>query len=150
MPWPPSQHLQYQDLSTETIWQFSFECGLCHQEIETKTFPKEALEPETVRETYLQESLDVLLRFCPKCSEWVCREQCWEPIQCTCEGCCTSIAQMNFEPMSKEGAPQSTFLENDLKTGRLYSSILGTSCANCNATVSQNQINCPDCGQPLT
>jgi membrane protease subunit (stomatin/prohibitin family) len=91
---------------------------------------------------------------CPRCSEWVCRESCWNTKRGLCKQCAPDLGvEMSAAQASRsveEAWAHAAMAEEDKKLGKEYwrETIRG-SCPNCEAPLASNAKFCPECGAKL-
>ena len=91
---------------------------------------------------------------CPRCSAWMCREQCWNETKGLCKQCAPDLgvemaaaqADKSIEEVwahAKMSAEDKHLTEKDWREG------IVASCPNCGAPQETNAKFCPQCGQDL-
>ena len=177
----------YQDLSTDTGFQFEFRCGRCGVGIRTPFkasvvgTASEALEAaggllggifgraadvgETVRSASWEAAHDKAfkeameqakpkLAQCPRCSQWVCREKCWNTKRGLCKECAPDLGvEMSAAQASRsveEVWAHAAMAEEDKKLGEEHwRQTIRATCPECEAPLESNAKFCPECGAKL-
>lgn len=129
-----TRRVEQEQVAPQSI-RYRFFCDGCDDPFESEPRPPSLTENDE-REATLAD-LQGFFRFCPGCQGWVCRVQCWEPIQGMCEPCATQNTPLR-PAMSGEANP--------LQGGQLFSSILGTVCPQCKMVLHSEASSCPECG----
>ena len=127
------------DLSTTDVWQCRLYCEHCENAFTLPALVRDAGETTPCAEV-LEEMMaqrEIYFRHCPHCQQWVCRDDCWEPIQCLCTQCTEDPFQVKKRQQT----------DSPSQTDKHYSSILGEVCIHCDAIVSEGETLCPECGQ---
>jgi hypothetical protein len=127
---------QYENLSTEQFQQFRLYCDGCHDPVDSERIP---ISQNISLPQQLTEAVEQLLRQCPQCSQWVCRENCWEAIRCLCERCARPSVHAAEVQAHQGNAGQMP----------VYNSILGGVCPKCQMVLDAHMSVCPECGSPV-
>jgi ribosomal protein L32 len=92
---------------------------------------------------------------CPRCSQWVCKESCWNPDLGLCKGCApdeeAEFAAAQAEARISKGREviaETDYLSADDKK-RLKSETVVAKCPNCGAALATRARFCPECGQVI-
>lgn len=125
---------RFTDHSGDTYLQYEFFCDGCGE----GHLSKKVARPESVQDPFevMFAEVQSAFRFCPPCQQWVCRDRCWEAIQCMCEAC----AHTQFKAAEDSAPPHAH---------QSYSSILGMVCSKCKMVVDSQASTCPECGHKL-
>ena len=88
---------------------------------------------------------------CPRCSAWVCKDQCWSDKKGLCKNCAPDLGvEMAAAQASKsveEIWAHAAMAEEDKKLGKeVWREGIRATCPDCNAPLAQNSKFCPDCG----
>lgn len=91
---------------------------------------------------------------CPRCSEWVCRESCWNTKRGLCKECAPDLGvEMSAAQASRsveEAWAHAAMAEEDKKLGKEHwRETIRASCPNCEAPLVSNAKFCPECGAKL-
>ena len=89
---------------------------------------------------------------CPRCTQWVCRESCWNYERGLCKDCApdvtTEYAAAQVEAEIEQG--QEIIRQTEYVTDReQLKTAVRAACPSCGAAVSGGKF-CPQCGAPLT
>lgn len=131
--------MEAHDQSTPEALYFVAHCQQCQSVIVSETETVLA-DPATGNAQSLAEQKKELwtgfiqenFRYCKGCQNWVCRNNCWEPIGCLCELCVNpTLTQQTGNSSSSE---------------QVYSSILGGICQHCHMVLPTKATHCPECG----
>jgi len=93
---------------------------------------------------------------CPRCSQWVCKESCWNPDRGLCKDCAPDVeaeyAAAQVEATIEQGrqAIRETKYVTDKDKARFKEETLMASCPKCGAALTTAAKFCPECGAPLT
>lgn len=91
---------------------------------------------------------------CPRCSEWVCRENCWNTKRGLCKECAPDLGvEMSAAQASRsveEIHAHAAMAEEDKKLAKEYwRETIRATCPNCEAPLQSNAKFCPECGAKL-
>ena len=91
---------------------------------------------------------------CPRCSEWVCRETCWNDKRGLCKECAPELGvEMSAAQASRsveEAWAHAAMAEEDKKLAKEYwRETIRASCPECGASMAANAKFCPECGAKL-
>jgi len=91
-------------------------------------------------------------RQCPRCSQWVCVESCWNDKRGLCKGCAPDLA-VEMSAMQAEaaieGARQVAHAAANEKVGAQdFDEVIKAVCPKCGAPVASGKF-CAECGAPL-
>jgi membrane protease subunit (stomatin/prohibitin family) len=94
-------------------------------------------------------------RQCPKCTQWVCKELCWNTSRGLCMNCAPDVgvemaaaqAETVVEKAREQVREKTTFEadEDAIRSGDLHAA-----CPECGAVVPAGAKFCPECGQQIT
>ena len=92
---------------------------------------------------------------CPRCSQWVCKESCWNSDRGLCKNCAPDVeaeyAAAQVEATIEQG--RQAIREAEYVTAkdkaRLKKETLVASCPKCGAALATAAKFCPECGAPL-
>ncbi|MBC7250954.1 MAG: zinc ribbon domain-containing protein [Anaerolineae bacterium] len=93
---------------------------------------------------------------CPRCSQWVCRESCWNPDWGLCKSCAPDVeaeyAAAQVQATIEQGRQviQETEYITAKDKARLKKQTVMASCPRCGAALTTAAKFCPECGAPLT
>jgi len=92
---------------------------------------------------------------CPRCSQWVCKESCWNANKGLCKGCAPDLGVEMAAAQSSRTVEEiwahSQVAEEDremLKEKSWRAGVRAT-CPNCNAPLAADVKFCPECGAPV-
>jgi len=92
---------------------------------------------------------------CPRCSQWVCKESCWNTNKGLCKGCAPDLGVEMAAAQSSRTVEEiwahSQVAEEDremLKEKSWRAGVRAT-CPNCNAPLAADVKFCPECGAPV-
>lgn len=89
---------------------------------------------------------------CPRCTEWVCRESCWNRERGLCKSCAPDVAaeyaaaQVDAEIQQGREAIREIDYVTDKEQ---FKTAIRAACPSCGAAISGGKF-CPECGAPLT
>lgn len=91
---------------------------------------------------------------CPRCSSWVCRENCWNTKRGLCKECAPDLGvEMSAAQASRsveEVWAHAAMAEEDKKLGKEHwRETIRATCPNCEAPLAVNAKFCPECGAKL-
>lgn len=91
---------------------------------------------------------------CPRCSEWVCQETCWNTKRGLCKECAPELGvEMSAAQASRsveEAWAHASMAEEDKKLAKEYwRETIRASCPECGASMASNAKFCPECGAKL-
>jgi hypothetical protein len=91
---------------------------------------------------------------CPRCSQWMCRERCWNETKGLCKGCAPDLGvEMAAAQASKsveEIHAHAAMAEEDKKLGKEYwREGIRATCPGCEKPLAKNVAFCPECGFSL-
>ena len=91
---------------------------------------------------------------CPRCSEWVCRETCWNTKRGLCKECAPELGvEMSAAQASRsveEAWAHAAMAEEDKKLAKEnWRETIRASCPECGASMASNAKFCPECGAKL-
>lgn len=91
---------------------------------------------------------------CPKCNEWVCREQCWNVKKGLCKQCApdmgVEMAAAQAQKSVEEIHAHAAMAEEDKKLGKdHWRAGVVASCPKCEKPLETNAQFCPSCGAKL-
>jgi membrane protease subunit (stomatin/prohibitin family) len=91
---------------------------------------------------------------CPRCSSWVCREDCWNTKRGLCKDCAPDLGvEMSAAQASRsveEIWAHAAMAAEDKKLAKEYwRETIRASCPNCEAPLATNAKFCPECGTKL-
>jgi membrane protease subunit (stomatin/prohibitin family) len=112
---------------------------------------------ETAHDKAFQEAVQQVkpkLVQCPRCSEWVCREKCWNTKRGLCKECAPDLGvEMSAAQASRsveEVWAHAAMAEEDKKLGKEHwRETIRASCPECGAPLASNAKFCPECGAKL-
>jgi membrane protease subunit (stomatin/prohibitin family) len=92
---------------------------------------------------------------CPRCSEWVCQDRCWNSTLGLCKNCAPD-AEVEYTAtqvetridQGREAIRQGTYVDTKEKK-RLQSETLIARCPHCGASLASRSKFCPECGKPI-
>ncbi|MBN1888141.1 MAG: zinc ribbon domain-containing protein [Thermoflexales bacterium] len=103
---------------------------------------------ERGRDEALRKALDqVKPQFvqCPRCVQWVCREQCWNASRGLCKGCAPDL---DVEQTVAEAERDVEKVRTQAQSGKKRTA--KATCPSCGAAVSASGKFCPECGAALS
>lgn len=177
----------YNDLSTDSGFQFEFNCNKCGNGYRTKfqTFAagtisnildtagsifggifnsasdvsdrvKSATWQKAKDEAFIKATQEISGDFvqCPRCSSYVCREQCWNTKRGLCKQCAPDLGvEMSAAQASRsveEVWAHAAMAEEDKKLAKEnWRDTIRASCPKCEAPLQTNAKFCPECGEEL-
>ncbi len=91
-------------------------------------------------------------RQCPRCSQWVCIEQCWNAKRGLCKECAPDLA-VEMSHMQAQAAVQDAeqvahTASSERVSARDFDEVIRAVCPRCGASVSAGKF-CAECGAPL-
>ncbi|MFQ6101058.1 MAG: zinc ribbon domain-containing protein [Anaerolineae bacterium] len=91
-------------------------------------------------------------RQCPRCSNWVCLEQCWNEMRGLCKDCAPDLA-VEMSAMQAEAALEAAqevahAAASEQVTAGAFDEVIKAVCPKCGAPVSGGKF-CAQCGAPL-
>lgn len=91
---------------------------------------------------------------CPRCSNWVCKEKCWNKAKGLCKDCAPDLGvEMSAAQSSKsveEIWAHAHMADEDRKLSKEnWEESIRASCPNCGKPLEKNARFCPDCGASL-
>jgi ribosomal protein L40E len=92
---------------------------------------------------------------CPRCSNWVCRKQCWNEKKGLCKGCSPDLGVEMAAAQSSRTVEEiwahSQMAEEDrqMLTEKSWREGVRATCPSCNAPLATNAKFCPECGAKI-
>jgi hypothetical protein len=91
---------------------------------------------------------------CPKCSNWVCRDLCWNNQKGLCKNCSPDLGVEMAIAQSQKSVEEihahAAMAEEDKKLGKEYwREGIKATCPNCEKPLARNEKFCPECGFAL-
>jgi hypothetical protein len=91
---------------------------------------------------------------CPRCSSWVCREDCWNKDKGLCKDCAPDLGVEMAAAQSNRSVEEihrhAAMAEEDKKLGKEYwREGITASCPECEEPLTKNSKFCPNCGHSL-
>jgi hypothetical protein len=98
------------------------------------------------------EEIKPSFRQCPRCSTWVCAEQCWNQKRGLCKNCAPDLA-VEMSAMQAEAAIQAArevahAAASEQVSAGDFEAVIAARCPKCGAAVSGGKF-CVECGAPL-
>ncbi|HIE39400.1 MAG TPA: zinc-ribbon domain-containing protein [Anaerolineales bacterium] len=92
-------------------------------------------------------------RQCPRCTQWVCVERCWNQTRGLCKECAPDVA-VEMSAMQAEAAIEGArevahAAKSEEVTAEAFDEVIRAVCPKCGAPVSGGKF-CAECGAPLT
>jgi membrane protease subunit (stomatin/prohibitin family) len=91
-------------------------------------------------------------RQCPRCSQWVCVEGCWNEARGLCKDCtpdlAAEMAAIQVDATIEEARQVAHAAANERATAEAFDEVIKATCPKCGAPVSGSKF-CAACGAPL-
>jgi hypothetical protein len=90
---------------------------------------------------------------CPRCSNWVCRKNCWNTKKGLCKECAPDLgvemAAAQAERTVQEIREKAQVADEDKVKDGAFKTTLRATCPSCNAPLGSNVKFCPECGAKI-